>query len=225
MPAAVVGAASIWGGTTAFSAAAGWTLANVAAGAMIVGGVMSVYGSATGDKEMANNGMIISGIGSLGVSALGSESARMAAMAEGEAATQAAASSGTPWEALSTGETAAQTTTAIPGSAPTNMAGIGGSAGQPIEQQMMKMQDRYSAMMDKVMAQNTQAQVIGTMGQSASGYLQAREQEKTAEKQMEEQRRIQQETLARRSNKGITLPSVQLPKLKLTRPGLIGIGA
>lgn len=93
MPAVAVlgGIASAMGGAAAFSAAAGFTLANVAAGLAVVGGVASALGGITGNEKLMKFGMIAS----LGGAAAGGLGSLM------NAGTEAAGAA----TALSTGET------------------------------------------------------------------------------------------------------------------------
>lgn len=79
--AVVAGIASAVGGAAAFTAAAGFTLANVAAGLAVVGGVTTAVGAATGNKKLQKFGMI-AGVGALaagGIAALTSTAGNTAA--------------------------------------------------------------------------------------------------------------------------------------------------
>lgn len=71
------GIASAVGGVTAFSAAAGFTLANVAAGLAVVGGISTALGAITGNKKLQKFGMItgIAGAALGGLSSLASKAA------------------------------------------------------------------------------------------------------------------------------------------------------
>lgn len=79
--AVVAGIASAVGGAAAFTAAAGFTLANVAAGLAVVGGISTALGAATGNKKLQKFGMI-AGVGALaagGIAALTSTAGNTAA--------------------------------------------------------------------------------------------------------------------------------------------------
>lgn len=79
--AVVAGIASAVGGAAAFTAAAGFTLANVAAGLAVVGGISTAIGAATGNKKLQKFGMI-AGVGALaagGIAALTSTAGNTAA--------------------------------------------------------------------------------------------------------------------------------------------------
>ena len=79
--AVVAGIASAVGGAAAFTAAAGFTLANVAAGLAVVGGISTALGAATGNKKLQKFGMI-AGVGALatgGIAALTSTAGSTAA--------------------------------------------------------------------------------------------------------------------------------------------------
>ena len=69
--AVVGGIASAMGGAAAFSAAAGFTLANVAAGLSVVGGIASALGGITGNKKLMKFGMI-AGLGGAAIGGIGS---------------------------------------------------------------------------------------------------------------------------------------------------------
>lgn len=78
--AVVAGIASAVGGAAAFTAA-GFTLANVAAGLAVVGGISTALGAATGNKKLQKFGMI-AGVGALaagGIAALTSTAGNTAA--------------------------------------------------------------------------------------------------------------------------------------------------
>ena len=79
--AVVAGIASAVGGAAAFTATAGFTLANVAAGLAVVGGISTALGAATGNKKLQKFGMI-AGVGALaagGIAALTSTAGNTAA--------------------------------------------------------------------------------------------------------------------------------------------------
>ncbi len=89
--AVVAGIASAVGGAAAFTAAAGFTLANVAAGLAVVGGVTTAMGAATGNKKLQKFGMI-AGVGALaagGIAALSNAGSTAASTGTGLAANAA----------------------------------------------------------------------------------------------------------------------------------------
>ena len=89
--AVVAGIASAVGGAAAFTAAAGFTLANVAAGLAVVGGVTTAMGAATGNKKLQKFG-IIAGVGALaagGIAALSNAGSTAASTGTGLAANAA----------------------------------------------------------------------------------------------------------------------------------------
>ena len=89
--AVVAGIASAVGGAAAFTAAAGFTLANVAAGLAVVGGVTTAVGAATGNKKLQKFGMI-AGVGALaagGIAALSNAGSTAASTGTGLAANAA----------------------------------------------------------------------------------------------------------------------------------------
>lgn len=85
MPAVAVigGIASAVSGAAAFSAAAGFTLANVAAGLAVVGGVSTALGAITGNKKLMKFGMItgLAGAAAGGIASLANSAADTAASA------------------------------------------------------------------------------------------------------------------------------------------------
>lgn len=85
MPAVAVigGIASAVSGAAAFSAAAGFTLANVAAGLAVVGGVSTALGAITGNKKLMKFGMItgLAGAAVGGIASLANSAADTAASA------------------------------------------------------------------------------------------------------------------------------------------------
>lgn len=89
--AVVAGIASAVGGAAAFTAAAGFTLANVAAGLAVVGGISTALGAATGNKKLQKFGMI-AGVGALasgGIAALSNAGSTAASTGTGLAANAA----------------------------------------------------------------------------------------------------------------------------------------
>lgn len=65
MPVALVGAAYVgYGGYALWAGAAGW--AAVSAGVMVAGGAATLIGSATGDKNLTETGLLVGAIGSIG---------------------------------------------------------------------------------------------------------------------------------------------------------------
>lgn len=63
----IAGIVEVGAGYAAFSVAAGFTLANVLAGAAMVGGAMQAVGAATGDQHLEKIGSVAGGIGAAGV--------------------------------------------------------------------------------------------------------------------------------------------------------------
>lgn len=76
--AVIGGIASASAGVAAFSAAAGFTLANVVAGLQIVGGIASTLGAVTGNQKLMKVGMVAS----LGATAVGAVSSLVSGAAE-----------------------------------------------------------------------------------------------------------------------------------------------
>lgn len=211
MPAVAVGAVSMFSGYTAFSAVAGWTMANVAAGAMIVGGAMSAFGGATGNDKLAQQGMMLASVGSLGVATLGAPAAAAtpatATAAEGTAASAEA-------QAMNTAYTGGA-------AAPTGASSVQGGMSQI--DMMNAYTEKSNALMQQASKQNMIGSSIGGLAQGAGAYLQSKTQEDIANRDRAEREATAERRRANINNlTGLSLPAVNMPR-QPTVPALPGL--
>lgn len=207
MPAVVVGAASMWSGVTAW-AGASTMWATVAAGAEIVGGAMSLWGAATGNEKLAKNGMVIGGLGGLGsmaIESFGANAAKAGAEAVKTAAPGVVAEAVTPVDAA-LGATSGTIPAPAVGTATTGTTNIAATT--------QELTAKYDALTKEMMKQNTRSQVIAGLGQGAQAYM----EDKTKRDMMDEEKRRYERNYANRSNVGLKLPQVTMPKLGLIQP-------
>jgi len=195
MPAVVVGAASIWGGITAWGVA-GSAVAYVAAGAMVVGGAMSVYGGATGNEKLANDGMMIGAVGSLGTMAFGGTAS---------AAAEGAMGSALPGGTSGVAPTAATTT-------PTTAGGLGGASSVDVATELTK---KYADATKSLMEMQQQNTLMQTASGAITGYYQneaASEQNKLMQDKINYER-AQSERRTKNLNpmSPIKVPHIALP--------------
>jgi hypothetical protein len=126
----IAGIASAAAGAGAFSLAAGFTLANVAAGMVIVGGISTALGAATGNKKLMKFGAVV-GLGGVALGGIASLSGNASGGASGGLGLKApAANGGMGLTAGSAGQ--GLSGSAVQGLSGSAVQGLSGSAGQGI---------------------------------------------------------------------------------------------
>lgn len=230
MPVILVGAAYMATGATAFSFAAGWTIANVAAAAAFIGGAMTIIGETTNNEKLKKNGMILGAVGSLGVAMTGPAPGSIAADKAAEsAATEAAKNTAT----TSTGQTGLVQGSSVDGLSATatpagqgmtmpatsNATGLSGGTNiaGAANTDMAAMFARSDAAMQKIASQNLIAQTVGGVAQGYSNYEQAKSLKETEQAKLDELKRLNEREYSNRN----TLSGAVIQKASIPTAGLI----
>lgn len=209
----VVAAVMVYSGAT--SAALGtMTLAGFAAGATMVGGALSLVGTATGDKNLESDGMMLGTVGSLGMGLTGAGAKEAAGEVSKDSFMKAGAEGGTK----SMGTLTDSAITSGTGGAPVS-ASVGASGSSTANAMSM-----YDAKFDALMKANESAQnmnMIGNVGQGISNAYTGHQQKQQAE-DMFNQRRADEQALIDERRRNMNVTGVTAPITpRIVRPGLI----
>jgi len=216
-----------YGGTALAAGAVGW--AALAAGTMVVGGAASLVGTATGDKKLESDGMMVGTIGSLGYGALSAGGYSGVAGANG-GTTTAATTGETGLKAGSSAEGVSTTSTLNTPAADATASTMGGTttATTSTNSELANIMAKSDANMANIAKQNLMAQTASGVAQGYASYEQSKDAKETADEMRAEQTRLTERDYANRNNlTGLTMPdasSLNLPNLtkQAKQKGLIG---
>lgn len=205
----VVAAVMVTSGWGAFSAAAGFTMANIAAGATLVGGALSLVGTATGDKNLESDGMMLGTVGSLGMGLTGAGAKEAGSKMSKDAFMHAGTEGGTTSMGTIT-DSAIATGTGSP------IAGAAPSAVNP-----MSVYDAKFDVLAKSIESNQTQNMIGQVVTGVSNAYTVHQQQQQAE-DMFNQRRADEQALIDERRRNMNVTGVVAPVApRVVRPGII----
>lgn len=209
--AAVMVGSSFGAASAAFAAGTLFTsAAGLAAGATLVGGALSLVGTATGDKNLESDGLMLGTIGSLGMGLTGAG----AAEAGGEMSKDAFMKAGTEGGAQSAGSL---TDAAISSGTGAPIVGAAPAAVNPLA----ASDARFMELM-KANESAKQMNMIGNVGQGLSTAYTGYQQQQQAE-DMFNQRRADEQALIEERRRNMNVTGITAPVAPRVVPqGLIG---
>ena len=228
MPVAIVGAAYMYAGATAFAAATAWSVAAYAAAATFVGGVMTVVGATTGNEKLAKQGMVVGAIGSIATALVSPATAATegakktgetglttraspTTTAAGETNYSLAGGGTSPGQGMATPASSTPAATTNAGGAATNAA-TNAATKQDLATLFTKF-DNAAAARD---ALSLKMQVIGMGAQAYSAHETAATNREISDRDFAQKQGLIDTANANANNlTGLTIPRVNLPRFGL----------